>query len=116
MKITELLTITEVSISVATVAFVLLVIFLIITSIKTRKAIESAQVDLHRLSLETTLLVSKLSDLTDDIKKKIEGVGLLTPNPENHNESPRITPQLIGWAVSSFLFLRKAKNLFKKVW
>lgn len=111
----ELVTITEVSISVATIAFVLLVIFVIITSIKTRKAIESARVDLHRISLETTVLISKLSDLTGDIQKKVEGVGLLTPNQENHNEIPRIAPQLIGWAVSSFLFIRKVKNLFKKV-
>ena len=112
----ELLTITEVSIIVATVAFILLVIFLIITGIKTRKAIESAQIDLHRVSLEITNLVTKLSGLTDDVKTKIEGGGLLNPPTEDKNENLRISPQLIGWAVSSFLFLRKAKNLFKKVW
>ena len=125
MKITEVLTVTEFSVATVAVAFVILVIFLIITSVKIKKSVENAQLDFHRVSIELSSLISKANELSTDIKNKSDvffdafnSSNQSHPNDaeESADSKPKVPIKLIGWVISSLLLARKTKNLIKKLW
>ena len=127
MKITEIVTVTEISVAVIALAFVMLVIFLIITSIKAKKAFESTQVDLHKVSLEISNLISQVNGLTADIQTKtdilFDTISSFKPTTNtadsSENEHPvkaQTSLTLIGWVLSSLLLAKKTKNFMKKIW
>lgn len=121
MKLTELMTVTEISVAIATIAFVLLVIFLIITLLKIKKSIEFAQLDFHRVSLELSGLISKTTEISSEIQKKSEHMfdtlsSFLEPH-HNTSKQPdlvhKVPFKLIGWITSSLFLVKKTKDFIK---
>lgn len=113
-----------VALFIIALALVVLVSSLLIVAFKAKKVVDLIQADLHQIYLESTNVISRLSDLSADIKNKSQSLNfLLKPfnflNRESSSQSPSNQPQsttvlqLITWAITGLILVKKAKEVIK---
>lgn len=110
--------ITEVSVIIIAIAFVVLVIFLSITLLQTRKTLESTKKDLHHVSHEAVQLMQKIDALTSDIKSKSESLNfvfrpLKALNKPPRNEETETASEIVGWITLSIILFEKVRAAVK---
>jgi uncharacterized protein YoxC len=88
--------VTQISLAVIAVALVTLVVFLIITLVKFRKAISLIQTNINQLSVETARLIARF-------------------NGSDESSSQNSTlPQLVDWISTGYILVKKSKEFIKK--
>lgn len=113
-----------VALFIIALALVVLVSSLLIVAFKAKKAVDLIQADLHQIYLESTNIISRLSDFSADIKNKSQSLNfLLKPfsflNRESFSRSSPNQPQsttvlqLITWAITGLILVKKAKEVIK---
>lgn len=104
---------TDLSVAVISIAFVVLVTFLVITLIQTRKTLESVRKDLHNVSNEAVQLLHKLDALTSDIKSKSESLNFVFRPLKSINKAQKhdmdTEEQVVGWIALSLCLFEKIK-------
>jgi uncharacterized protein YoxC len=107
----------DLSIAVISITFVVLVTFLVITLIQTRKTLESIRKDLHNVSNEAVQLMHKLDALTADIKSKSESLNFVFRPLKSINKAQKqdldTEEQVVGWIALSLCLFEKIKTAVK---
>lgn len=114
----------EVCIAVSTIAFVVLVIFLVMTLRnscatlkKTKHTLTKVEGELKEISAESVILLKNVNDLTVDIKEKSESLNFLfTPllklsHGKSHktNTYEKLT-EVINYVTDAVILLKKIKD------
>lgn len=117
--------IVEVCITVSTIAFVVLVIFLVMTLRnscatlkKTKNILTKVEGELKEISAETVILLKNVNDLTIDIKEKAESLNFLflplaklSQGKKNNTKSAyeKFT-EVINYVADAVILLKKIKE------
>ncbi|MGL4539588.1 MAG: DUF948 domain-containing protein [Candidatus Rhabdochlamydia sp.] len=115
----------EVCIAISTIAFVILVIFLIMalrnscaTLKKTKHTLGKMEAELKEISSESIILLKNVNDLAVDIKKKSESLNFLfTPLLELSRKKPhkaknkyeKLT-EVVNYVADAVILLKKIKD------
>ncbi len=108
---------TEASIAIASLAFVVLVVFLIITLLHMRRTLRSIRKDLHHVSIEAVRLMHKIDGLTSDIKTKSESLNFvfrpLQALNKPRKEASDTAAEVVDWLTVSLVLFEKIKAAVK---
>lgn len=111
----------EVCIAVSTIAFVVLVIFLVMTLRsscatlkKTKHTLTKVESELKEISTESVALIKNVNDLTVDIKEKAEALNflfrpLIKLSKEKKNTYGKLT-EVINYVADAVILLKKIKE------
>ncbi len=107
----------EISVAIIALCFVVVVPYLVVTLLKTQKALESAKRDLHRVSTEAVELIERLDRLTNDLKSKSESLNFvfrpLKGFNKSHKESGDTMTEVVDWITTSLSLYDKLKAVVK---
>lgn len=104
----------NISVAFIAVAFVVLVVFLIVALLETRKTLRSTRKDIRHVATEAVELMKKIDTLAADIRSKVDSLDfvfrpLKSLNKEKpHKETDTVT-EVVEWATTSLILFNKIK-------
>lgn len=103
----------DISVIIIAVAFVVLVAFLTVTLMQTRKTLESVRRDLHHVSKEAVELMMRLDALTSDVQSKSESLNFVFRPLKEINKSQRecsnTASEVATWVTLSVILFEKIR-------
>lgn len=108
----------EISVAIIAAAVVVLVVFLVMALLQTKKTLEVTKRDVHHVSIEAVEMMRKIDLLTSDIKSKADSLNfvfrpLKALNKERSHKEQDALSEVIEWVTIGLVLFNKIKTAVK---